>query len=245
MSCHVLRCAGVLRASALAGVLAAAVAGCSRGQNSAQDGAEQAAPRFPSSAETSLSLKRGMITLEGQQGTFRPCGSTTDLWVIDQSDGSFREVASIAEPNDALYVEARGERTALPADMPAAGGYSGAFVMEQILYAGAPTPTGGCDAPAPGFIVRARGNEPSWAIEVTGEKMEWTQDKGEAITIDSPREADTEGAVSYEGRNSQHDLQLIIDAQPCRDPTTEEYFAYSARAQLDGMEFKGCARVGR
>ena len=245
MSCLELRCAPVL-----ASVLVVALAGCSRerdGDDSDGPGGEdQTMPTLPSSSETSLSLKRGLIKMSGQIGTFKPCDGDAELFVIDQSDGSYQTVASIAPPNDPLYVEARGERSPVPTDEPAASGYAGAFVLEQILYAGEPGAGRGCEGVTPAYVVRARGNEaPVWTVEVGEGKMEWMQDKGEAITVESPQEADTEGAVSYEGRNPQHALQLIIDAQVCRDPTTEEFFAYSARVVLDGKEFKGCARVGK
>ena len=245
MSCQELRCAPVL-----ASVLVVALAGCSRerdGEDSDSAAAQdQSMPTLPSSSETSLSLKRGLITLAGQVGTFRACDGDADLFIIDQSDGSYQAVGGIVEPNDPLYVEARGERSPIPPEEPAATAYTGAFVLEQILYAGEPGAGRGCEGPAPTYIVRARGNDaPIWTVEVADGKMEWMQDKGEAITVDSPQEADTEGTVSYEGRNPQHALQLIIDAQVCRDPTTEEFFAYSARVVLDGKEFKGCARVGR
>jgi uncharacterized membrane protein len=204
-------------------------------------------PTLPSSSETSLSLKRGLLTIAGVRGTYKPCGSDAALWVVDQSDGSFQALAAVTDPNDAVYVEARGERGPVPEDEPAASAYTGAFVMEQILYASPPAPNRGCEAPGPAYIVRARGNEPpqSWTVEVNDQKMEWMQDKGQAITFDKPRELDTEGAVSYEGRNGEHGLQLVIDSQSCRDPASEEFFAYSARAVLDNKEFKGCARVGR
>lgn len=241
-----LRRAAVLRACVLAGALAVVAAGCSR-QRTPEAVEAELPPAIPSSSATSLSLKRGMITVAGPKGTFKPCGAEQDLWIVDQSDGSYREVTAAAELNDAIYVEARGERGPVPEEEPQASAYSGAFFMEQILYAGAPAPNRGCDAPAHAYIVRARSNEPqlSWTVEVNDQKMEWMMDKGEAITFDAPRELDTEGAVSYEGRNDQHTLQLIIDFQSCRDPTTDEFFAYSARALLDEKEFKGCARVGR
>jgi uncharacterized membrane protein len=245
MSSQVLRCAAALRVSALAGVLAVS-AGCSR-ERTTQIVAGEPAPSLPSSSETGLSLKRGILTVDGETGTFKPCGGDQDLWIVDQSDGSYREVLASADPNDAMYVEARGERGPIPEKEPAASAYPGAFFMEQILYAGAPAPSRGCEASAPGYIVRARGNEPplSWTAEVNEQKMEWMQDKGEAITFDAPRELDTEGAVRYEGRNDRHTLQLVIESQSCRDPTSEEFFAYSARAMLDDKEFKGCARVGK
>lgn len=254
MSPQVLSCAGVLRIGALAGALAVILVGCSRERAAQPAEGEDLPPTLPSSSETSLSLKRGLITVAGTQGAFKPCGSEDRLAIVDQSDGSYQEVATIVANdgpeagNAGLYVEARGERGPLTQEeQAAAAGYAGAFFMEQILYAGAPAAGRGCEAPAPAYIVRARGNQPpaSWTVEVTEEKMEWMQDKGEAITFDAPRELDTEGAVSYEGRNAQHTLQLVIDSAVCRDPTTEEFFAYSARAVLDDKEFKGCARVGR
>jgi uncharacterized membrane protein len=245
MSRQVLRCAAALRVSVLAGVLAVS-AGCSR-ERATQVVEGEPAPSLPSSSETGLSLKRGILTVADQKGTFKPCGGDQDLWIVDQSDGSYQDVVASADPNDAMYVEVRGERGPIPEEEAAASAYSGAFFMEQILYAGAPAPNRGCDAPTPAYIVRARGNEPPlfWTVEVNEQKMEWMQDKGEAITFDAPRELDTEGAVRYEGRNDQHTLQLIVESQSCRDPTTAEFFAYSARAVLDDKEFKGCARVGR
>ena len=40
-------------------------------------------------------------------------------------------------------------------------------------------------------------------------------------------------------------VELLVDAQTCRDPMSGELFAYAARAVLDGKEFSGCARVGK
>ena len=56
---------------------------------------------------------------------------------------------------------------------------------------------------------------------------------------------DAEGTVSYRATADGHNLELLIDAQACRDSMSGEYFAYAARAVLDGKEFKGCARVGK
>jgi uncharacterized membrane protein len=243
MSRQVLRCAAVLRVSALAGLVSLG-ASCSR-QSATQATGTGPAPSLPSSSETGLSLKRGILSITGEKGTFKSCGSDEPLWIVDQSDGSYPEVAANAGPNDALYVEVRGERGPVPEEVPEASAYAGAFILEQILYAGAPVPNRGCEAAAPAYIVRASGNELAWSAEVNDQKMEWMQDQGAAITFDAPRELDTEGAVRYEGRNDPRTLQLIIESQSCRDPSTEEFFAYSARAVLDGQEFKGCARVGR
>jgi uncharacterized membrane protein len=59
-----------------------------------------------------------------------------------------------------------------------------------------------------------------------------------------PASADAEGTVSYRGLAQGYELEMDIEGQPCRDATSGEYFAYSARASLNGREFNGCARVG-
>jgi uncharacterized membrane protein len=51
--------------------------------------------------------------------------------------------------------------------------------------------------------------------------------------------------VRYHASGNGHQLELLIDAQTCRDPMSGELFAYSARAVLDSKEFTGCARVGK
>jgi uncharacterized membrane protein len=51
--------------------------------------------------------------------------------------------------------------------------------------------------------------------------------------------------VRYHAAGNGHELELLVDAQTCRDPMSGELFAYSARAVLDGKEFSGCARVGK
>src|SRR5688572_26680671 len=42
-----------------------------------------AAPASEPPAESSLALKRGLLSLATEQATFKPCGEETQLWVID------------------------------------------------------------------------------------------------------------------------------------------------------------------
>jgi uncharacterized membrane protein len=142
-----------------------------------------------------------------------------------------------------LYIEAYGERAI---DQPAAPGFAGTFLLEEALYAAPDGQTRGCDAPAQDYIVAARGNEPFWSIEVTDAALLWKQpEEPKEISIAAPQMQDSEGAVSYAAANDAHKIEVLIDAQSCRDDMSGEYFAYAARASLDGKQFTGCARVGR
>jgi uncharacterized membrane protein len=196
-------------------------------------------------AESSLALKRGTLSLTSEQATFQPCGEAARLWLIDQTDGVLRQTfASESMPLD-LYVEAHGERSQIPDNDAAARGYPGAFILAEVLYAATPGESQGCSQPPPTYTVAARGNEPFWSVEVSGDTMTWRQpEPPKELVIQAPQSQDAEGTVGYAGKSGEHTLELFIDELPCRDSMSGAFFAYSARAVFNGKELKGCARIG-
>lgn len=200
-------------------------------------------------AESGLAIKRGILTLSPDHGTFRPCGEQGDLLLVDQTDGVLaRTFAAEKDANGAdqplkLYIEAYGERST---DQPAPAGFAGTFLLEEALYAAPDGQTRGCDAPAQDYIVAARGNEPFWGVEITDAALLWRQpEEPKEISIATPLNQNSEGAVRYAASNDAHKIEVLIEAQACQDDMSGEYFAYAARATLDGKQFTGCARVGK
>lgn len=203
-----------------------------------------AADSDASEAESGLSIKRGIAKSAGDHVLFRPCDDQADLWLIDEGDDMLAQL--FAEGMKTAYVEVYGERAPVPDDLPAARNHSGVFVLEQLLYAGAPSDSGGCVPAAADAIVIARGNEPFWMAQVTDTKATWQQqDPTLEIKLDTLQSQDVEGTVSYRAKSDTYEFELVIDAQPCRDLVSEEFFAFAARAKLNDKEFKGCARVGK
>jgi uncharacterized membrane protein len=243
-------------------VIALMLAACSRPETPA----DSAAPDAPSAssaspnatpdaappeppAESGLAIKRGVVMAASDRSTFRPCEAASELWVLDQTDGLLtRTFGGATSAPLMLYVEAYGERA--PADgegLPeAARAYAGVFVLEEVLYAALQDAVKGCSAPPGAYVVAARGNEPFWAVEVNADRIVWRQpEEPKEIAFGAPQTEDAEGAVRYVASGAGHEVEVLIDAQPCRDSMSGEFFAYSAKAKLDGREFSGCARVGR
>lgn len=204
-------------------------------------------------AESGLAIKRGIAVISADHSTFRPCDESTELWMIDQTDGILartfageKDADGVANQPLKLYIEAYGERAPVSDDIPAAARkYAGTFLLEEALYAAPDGQTRGCDLPPQDYIVAARGSEPFWSIEVTEAALVWRQpEEPKEISLPAPQTQDSEGAVSYAASGNGHQMELMIEAQPCRDAMSGEYFAYAARATLDSKKFTGCARVG-
>jgi uncharacterized membrane protein len=199
-------------------------------------------------ADSSLAIKRGIAMLAQDRMTFRPCDDKAELWLLDQSDGVLGQTfgEEMQKGPAMLYIEAYGERAPVAQDIAEARAYAGTFVLEEVLYAAVQGQVRGCDEPAANYIVAARGTEPFWAVEVGDSGIVWRQaEEPKEIALGAPQTQDAEGAVRYHASGNGHDLELLVDAQTCRDPMSGELFAYSARAVLDTKEFSGCARVGK
>jgi uncharacterized membrane protein len=229
---------------------AAAPSAASAPESVSADTADTAAAPHASEppAESGLAIKRGIAMLAQDRATFRPCDEKAELWVVDQTDGVLRQTFAPEGQTSPvmLYVEAYGERAPIADEDPAeARAYGGTFVLEEVLYAGVQGEGRGCEVPVKDYVVAARGNEPSWSAEVGEQRVTWRQPGSpQEIDLGAPQTQDAEGAAHYRAAANGHQLELLIDSQACRDSMSGEYFAYAAKATLDGKDFSGCARVG-
>jgi uncharacterized membrane protein len=191
-------------------------------------------------AESSLSVKRGVMTLTAQTRSFRLCGANVDLTLTDQLDGALdRAYAELG--GKPIYAEVYGDR----GDTPPGGNSPSGFNVEELLYATASNPAATCATPLGTFELQARGSEPTWSVEVHQDTMLFKQTVAPTeIKFAAVETADTEGTVTYRAGADRHVLELVITQRACRDSLTNEYYAFSATARIDKQTLNGCARVG-
>lgn len=178
--------------------------------------------------------------------TLRLCRESTDLWLAGEGEGLDEIYSRLAgEPGASLYIEVRGERTATPQGTTIPATYAQTFLLEQVLFAVMPGEAGSCADSLPAARVRATGNEPSWSVEITAERVR-IREPEPAAPLDLPvtESQDTEGTVTYRAAGEGHMLELVVIAQTCSDSMSGAYFAYTAEGYLDGRELRGCARLG-
>jgi uncharacterized membrane protein len=198
------------------------------------------------STESSLAIKRGVATIAQDRVTFRLCEDKVDLWLVDQTEGGLEEATGPRGSSTAMYyIEANGERGPALQEPAAARAYAGTFSLEEILYAAPQAQLQGCDAPAPEYVVLARGHGPDWSVQISENDAIWQSAKHRDLALGTPQTQDAEGTVQYETNANGHKMDLLVAAQPCKDASTNEYYAYTAKAVLDGETFTGCARVGK
>ena len=235
----------------------ASVAGCQRDDSASEapappvPGAAAAGPAVtdPAAADTesSLAIKRGIVSLTAETRVLRLCGQDEDLWLVQQDDLAIDDTyAKLAgEPGTSLFVELRGERVASPPGTAIPATFKQAFVPEELLYAGVPAEGAGCATTVPAYRVLARGNEPFWSVEIGSDQLLLRRPEDPAPTRYSVQETqDAEGSVTYRGASGDQTLEITVSSNPCSDSMSGEYFAYTAELTLGGRGLRGCARVG-
>lgn len=176
--------------------------------------------------------------------SFRPCGSSEDLWAVDSTGALWELHQELAFPGTLypeLYVVVEG-RSGPP---PASGfgtDYAATMVVSRVLHMAAEGDRCGVD-PAQ-VRVLAQGNEPFWNLSLTTESLSFHR-------LGHPREVWQDVLGGWEGRqawfraeaNSAQDEgpTLWVLPPPCRDDMSGSYFHASARVIWKGEALTGCA----
>ena len=97
-----------------------------------------------------------------------------------------------------------------------------------------------------GATFRALGNEPSWLLEITHDRIELATELG-TRRIDFPyREPTSAGALTtYRSFAGTQELVLVIDRIPCNDSMSGELFDNTVAVTFEGTTMHGCGRAPR
>jgi uncharacterized membrane protein len=182
--------------------------------------------RAPASLPGDLLLDEGLLR-------FQACGQADAQPVDDETGGMARQIL------DELGYGDDRVRVAAVLD--------GARLLE-IRYASPEESR--CQDLLPDAHLEARGNEPFWNVQVRGTEAVWrTPEIVDKINyFDGGWEGDPEGELIFEARRDGVDgveyLRLRITPEECRDTMAGAYFPFTARVELGGQEWVGCALEG-
>jgi uncharacterized membrane protein len=92
--------------------------------------------------------------------------------------------------------------------------------------------------------LRARGNEPFWAIDVEGDTLHYvTPEMPDGRTLVAERAPHT-GGVAFTGEDDGRPFSLDLTRTACSDSMSGEHFEFTATWDYDGRRMQGCARRG-
>lgn len=114
----------------------------------------------------------------------------------------------------------------------------GALIVASLLGACAqltPSPAASGDGEAP---LRARGQEPSWSLVLTGEQLQWQA--GEQSFSVQMRPAPSASGMRLAGMHEGRIIEVWTKARTCRDSMSGMPHPYEVLVRLDERRYAGC-----
>jgi uncharacterized membrane protein len=92
-------------------------------------------------------------------------------------------------------------------------------------------------------VVKARGNEPFWSVEVSQAAgvIYRTPEMPAGISLPYEEPEKTPTGRAWYAKGAGHTLDLLVNEVPCTDTMSGEKFARSAVVIFDGARHEGCA----
>lgn len=179
------------------------------------------APAPPAPVETPV---RGTLSSAESGYTLTPCDSTTAQPLEDATAGDLEKVRSILEGGSrGVYLE-------------------GALVDGKLvrISRAAPAEMNRCEETWNGVTLRARGNEPFWALDVTDTELQWKTPDSEATLGIADSSVDT-NALAWKGVAGEQTMEAQATRTRCIDSMSGEVLPWTVQVSFDGQEFHGCA----
>jgi len=186
----------------------------------------------------------GHVSIGHEVRSLTSCGSDREAWLFDLTDGDLVSAYEqlLTAPYEPLFVEVLGYTRAAP-DSGFAADYAEAIAVVELRRA--EREGFGCDEDLAGAQYRARGNEPSWRLDIRADELVLTtMDAGEiAYTIEKRTDSPGETTISGTAGDSRIDASLI--EQRCIDSMSGSWFPFAATISTNGTQLRGCALEGK
>ena len=222
-----------LRTGLLAAALAVTASGCSPAPEATPSPSAPASPSpspalVPAAPGTPLATLRGYYEAR-EVGLFTPCDETRRRRVERMSDAA-KALLAQGERAEARFVAARGERV----------GSNGVAIDGIELVSGMGWD---CDSRFDGFHYAARGTSEPWSLEVTSAAVSFADAPGAPpLVVPYQRFARTDDGVVF--ADAGESLRVSLHEKPCADRLGDVDFSLTARVEVGGRVYEGCAWRG-
>ena len=185
---------------------------------------------------------RGEVVWGHEMRSFRECSSGREAWISlapgADLDLTYQRLA--VEPYAAIFMEVDG----VWSDIPGTGfgsDFKHSMLVSQVRRA--EREGFGCNEQLDGFLYRARGNEPSWRLDVREDRLEFSSMTGN-LSLPDPEARIGGDSVRILAGSGDESVDLTITAGRCVDSMSGSVFAFSATLAVGNRQLNGCAING-
>jgi uncharacterized membrane protein len=186
---------------------------------------------------------RGQVVLGHEVRTFTECDSERQGWLFDQTAGDLGNVYETlaAEQYQPLFFEVIGYWQPAP-DTGFAADFDETISVTEVRRA--EREGFGCREKLANVVFQARGNEPSWQLDVQDSKLVFTAMGSAPISFDAPEMEELTDDISIMATGPESSIKVVLTDTRCTDSMSGSIFALTASVQLDDSNYIGCALEG-
>ena len=184
---------------------------------------------------------RGLLS-RGEHGLlFRACDAEEELRVVGSASEEALQVhteLSGDSGQERIYVEVVGA-------MRSKGTGGGMVAVESLQVALPEAGSSFCEYDA-SYHYKAHGNEPFWNVTVVGGELRFEAMDADEPFVQPAIEARVPGhsGPAWRAEADGRMLELLLVVERCWDGMSGAAYPYSAKVNLDGQSFTGCAHQG-
>lgn len=186
---------------------------------------------------------RGHLVWGHEMRSFTECETGRTAWVYELAGVDLGEVTEglTTEPYQPLFVEIVGKW------MPKSEhGFAAAFdetlSVQRLLRAEREGLA--CREDLADIVYRARGNEPSWKLDVRNDSLSFSRlDNGEVL-FSAPEIAIGDGGLVISGESGKEMIEVVIAAGRCTDTMSGSIYAFTITITTPDQHLSGCAVAG-
>lgn len=186
---------------------------------------------------------KGHIVWGHEMRSFTECGTQRTGWVFDIANLELETVMQqlAGEPYQPLFAEIVGIWDSAPHDGFAADFDESISVVELLR---AEREGFACNEDLAGVVYRARGNEPSWRLDMRDDSVTFSSMNDGEVVFASPEITTMSDSVRIKASTANEEIQVTITAGRCVDAMSGSIFAFTATATIGERQFTGCAVDG-
>ena len=186
---------------------------------------------------------RGHLVWGHEMRSFTECETGRTAWVYESESVGLAEMAEslASEPYQALFVEIVGKWVP-KSENGFAADFAETLSVQRLLRA--EREGFGCNENLADIEYRARGNEPSWRLDLRPDSLSFSSINNGEMLFPAPEVTITENGLIISGTSGKDIIEVAIIAGRCIDTMSGSLYSFTTTISTTDQSLSGCALAG-